>query len=111
MVNTLRSATEASIQACQKISRRRRSKMSAVAPAGSPRKSTGRLAAVCIRAISRGDEVSAVISHVPAVSCIQLPRLETSEAIQRLRNSGRASGAQPEGESISAAEATGLTDM
>ena len=106
MVSALNSATVASIQACQKINRRRRSKMSAVAPAGSPRKSTGRLAAVCMSAISRGDAVSAVISQVPAVSCIQLPRLETREAIQRLRKRGRRSGAHPEGESSWGEEAT-----
>ena len=106
MVSPLKSATLANIQACQKINTRRRSKMSAVAPAGSPRKSTGRLAAVCMSAINRGDAVSAVISQVPAVSCIQLPRLETSEAIQRLRKRGRRSGAHPESESIWGEEAT-----
>ncbi len=74
-VSTLSTATAASIHVCQKISRRRRSMMSAVAPASSPRTTTGRLAAVCISAISSGEVVSAVISHVPAVSCIQLPTL------------------------------------
>ena len=57
-------------------------------------------------AISRGDAVRAVISQVPAVSCIQLPRLETREAIQRLRKRGRRRGAHPEGESSWGEEAT-----
>src|ERR1700730_18767117 len=87
--------TEASIHACQKISSFRRSKMSAVAPASKPRRSTGRLAAVCISAISRGEEVSEVISHVPAVSCIHVPIEETVLAIQRSRNSGILRGAKP----------------
>jgi hypothetical protein len=56
---------------------------------------TGRLAAVCMRAISRGEVVSMVISQVPAVSCIQVPRLETVEAIQRSRKRAMRSGAKP----------------
>src|SRR6185312_169204 len=71
--------------------------MSAVAPASSPRNSTGRLAAVCISAISSGEVVRIAISQVPAVSCIQVPRLETVEAIQRSRNSGIRRGSKPVG--------------
>jgi hypothetical protein len=41
--------------------------------------------------------VRAVISQVPAVSCIQVPRDETVEAIQRSRKRGMRSGANPEG--------------
>jgi hypothetical protein len=37
------------------------------------------------------------MSQVPAVSCIQVPREETVEAIQRSRNRGMRSGANPEG--------------
>jgi hypothetical protein len=70
--------------------------MSAVAPAGSPSSSTGRLAAVCISAISKGELVSAVINHAPAVSCIQLPVLEMTDAMSRFRNNGRRNGDQTE---------------
>ena len=35
-----------------------------------------------------GEPVSAVISQVPLVSCIQVPRPVTVEAIQRSRKSG-----------------------
>jgi hypothetical protein len=94
----------ASIQACQNISSLRRSKISAVAPAGSPSSNTGRLAAVCMSAISSGEPVSTVISQVPAVSCIQLPRLDTTDAMVRFRNSGRRSGAHPEGVTVCVAE-------
>src|ERR1700733_4512530 len=96
-VSTARIPTEPSIHACQKISSLRRSKMSAVAPASSPSSSTGRLAAVCIRAISNGDVVSEVINHVPAVSCIHVPTDETVLAIQRSRNRAIFNGANPLG--------------
>jgi hypothetical protein len=42
-------------------------------PAGKLNNSTGRVAAVCMRALSRGEPVRAAISHVPAMSSIQLP--------------------------------------
>ena len=57
---------------------------------------TGRLAAVCMRAMSRGEAVREVISQVPAVSCIQVPTEETVLAIQRSRKSGKWSGAKGE---------------
>lgn len=69
--------------------------MSAVAPARRPRKRSGRLAAVCMRAMSRGEVVRTAMSQVPAVSCIQVPTEETVEAIQRSRKSGMRSGAKP----------------
>ena len=100
-------ATETSIQDCQKMRRRRRSKMSAVAPPRRPSRSTGSDAAVCIRAIRSGEAVSDVMSHVPAVSCIQVPMDETVEATQRSRKSGMRRGSKPEtegmGETASAA--------
>src|ERR1700736_6876634 len=87
--------TEPSIHACQKISNFRQSNISAVAPASRPSRSTGRLAAVCINAISSGEAVSEVISQVPAVSCLHVPIEETVLAIQRSRNSGILRGAKP----------------
>ena len=68
--------------------------MSAIAPAGKPNNSTGSVAAVCIRAMSSGEAVRAVISHVPAVSCIQLPVFEMTEATRRSRKTGWRSGSQ-----------------
>ena len=94
-VSTLSRPTALSIHVCQKSSRRRRSKMSAVAPAKRPSITTGRLAAVCISAMSSGDGVRIVINQVPAVSCIQPPRLEMVEAIHSLRKSGDWSGSKP----------------
>ena len=95
-MNTASSETEPSIQACQKISSLRRSKISAVAPATRPNSSTGSEAAVCISAISSGDVVSTVISQVAAVSCIHVPTDETVDAIQRSRNSATFRGAKPD---------------
>src|SRR5579862_1641030 len=95
-VSAARMPTAASIQDCQMISRRRRSKISAVAPAKNPRNRTGRLAAVCIKAMSSADLVRTVISQVPAVSCIQEPTLEMIDASQRLRKKGKRRGAQAE---------------
>ena len=95
-VKTASRVTEVSIQACQKMRSLRRSKMSAVAPARRPKRSTGRDAAVCMSAMSRGEAVSAVMSQVPAVSCIQVPTEETVDAIQRSRKSGIRRGAKPE---------------
>ena len=94
-VSTAKTATLTSIHICQKISSRRRSKMSAVAPASSPSSSTGRLATVCINAISSGLAVNTVISHVPAVSCIHVPTEEIVDAIHRSRNKAIPSGANP----------------
>ena len=58
------------------------------------RRASGRLAAVCISAISSGEAVSTVISQVPAVSCIHVPTLDTVDAIQRSRKSAICSGAK-----------------
>src|ERR1700738_5161394 len=99
-VISARTATEASIQDCQKMRSRRRSKMSAVAPPSRPSRSTGSDAAVCIRAIRSGEAVSDVMSHVPAVSCIQVPMDETVEATQRSRKSGMRRGSKPETEGM-----------
>jgi hypothetical protein len=52
----------------------------------------GKLEAVCIMAISRGEEERDVISQDAPTSCIQVPMVETAEASQRARNSGWARG-------------------
>ena len=100
IVSPLNNAATTSIQLPQNNSNRRRSKMSAMAPAGNPNSNTGRLAAVCMSAMSSGEEVSAVINHVPAVSCIQLPVLEIMEAHSRFRKRGRRNGTQADNESL-----------
>lgn len=40
----------------------------------------------------KGEAVNALINQVPAVSCIQLPTLEMTDASNRLRKSGRRKG-------------------
>jgi hypothetical protein len=49
---------------------RRRSKMSARAPAASPNSRNGRLLAVCTSATISADGVSVAISHAATVACI-----------------------------------------
>src|SRR5437879_2309104 len=49
-----------------------------------------------MREMSNGDVARAVISHVPAVSCIQLPVLEMIEAIRRSRKMDLRKGSQLE---------------
>src|SRR5207249_5050583 len=77
--------------------------MSASAPAGSASSITGKLSAASTSATIDGDDESDVISQPAPTSCIQVPMLETMEAIHRLRNSVFRSGLQgdldsPEGE-------------
>src|SRR6266481_7444659 len=87
-------AAAASIQVWVTSNSRRRSTMSATAPAGSPTKKTGRLVALCTRATISGDGESEVIDHAAPTFCIHVPTLEMSEAIHSARNTGCDSGAQ-----------------
>src|SRR6267142_1492494 len=95
-VSTARSPAATSIQHCVTSSSRRRSTISATAPAGSPTRKTGRLVALCTRATISGDGESEVIAHAAPTFCIQVPMLETSEAIHSTRNTGCDSGVQAE---------------
>src|SRR5258705_1553198 len=97
---TASSAAATSIQVWVTSSSRRRSTMSATAPAGSPTTKTGRLVALCTRATINGDGDSEVIAHAAPTFCIQVPMLETSEAIQRARNTGCDSGAQADSAAV-----------
>ena len=76
------------------ISSRRRSTMSASAPAGSASSITGKLSAASTSATSDGDDDSDVISQPAPTSCIQVPMFETIVAIHRLRKSALRSGLQ-----------------
>src|SRR3989454_8000041 len=91
---TASSAAAASIQVWVTSSSRRRSTISATAPAGSPTTKTGRLVALCTRATINGDGESEVIAHAAPTFCIHVPTLEMSEAIHSARNTGCDSGAQ-----------------
>lgn len=72
----------------------RRSTMSAMAPAGIPKRKTGRFVAVCTSATSRGDGANVAISHAAPTFCIQVPMLDTALAIQSHRNHLKNSGSQ-----------------
>src|SRR5260221_12979146 len=76
------------------IRSRRRSTMSASAPAGSASSITGKLSAASMRATIEGDDESDVINQPAPTSCIQVPTFETIVAIHRLRNSAVCSGVQ-----------------
>ena len=78
------------------IKRRRRSTMSASAPAGSASSINGKLSAASTSATIDGDDESDVISQPAPTSCIHVPIFETMVAIQRLRNSAFLSGLHAE---------------
>src|SRR4029077_8097782 len=88
------SAAATSIQVWVTSSSRRRSTISATAPAGRPTTKTGRLVALCTRATINGDGESDVMAHAALTFCIQVPMLETSEAIHSARNTGCDRGVQ-----------------
>src|SRR6266446_7452041 len=92
--STASSPAARSIQLCVTSSSRRRSTISATAPAGSPTTKTGRLVALCTRATMKGDGESEVMAHAALTFCIHVPMLETSEAIHSARNTGCDSGVQ-----------------
>src|SRR5947208_2323288 len=93
-VQTPSAAAATSIHTCVARSSRRRSTMSASAPAGSARRKNGRLVAVCMSDTMRGEGASPVMSHAAFVSCIHVPTFETHEASQSARKTGWASGLQ-----------------
>src|SRR4249919_3958260 len=78
------------------MSSRRRSTMSASAPAGNPTRKTGRLVAACTSATTTGEGVREVISHAAPTFCIHVPIFDVSDAIQRARNTGSRSGSHAE---------------
>ena len=57
----------------------------------------GKLVAACTSATISGEGASEVMSQLAPTSCIQVPILETTVAIQSARNRGRRSGAQADG--------------
>jgi hypothetical protein len=87
-------AAAASIQPCESNSSRRRSTISASAPAGSAKSRIGRLDAVWISATISGEADNEVISQAAPTFCIQVPMLETREATESARNMRCASGRQ-----------------
>src|ERR1700738_5346523 len=86
--------TATHIQICMTSSRRRRSTTSASAPAGRANNTTGRLPAVSTSATSTGEGVNEVINHDSPTSCIHVPMLDTTVAIQSARNTDSRSGLQ-----------------
>src|SRR6187431_2302695 len=65
---------------------RRRLRISAKAPAGSPKMNIGRAVITCTMATARGSGFKSVISQLAAALCIQIPTLDTSVATHRTVN-------------------------
>src|SRR5271169_3231559 len=78
------------------IRSRRRSTISAKAPAGNASSITGKLSAASTSATIDGDGESEVISQPAPTSCIHDPMFDTKVAIQRLRKSALCNGLQGE---------------
>src|SRR5882724_6967141 len=93
-VETPSAVAATSIHTCVARSSRRRSTMSASAPAGSARRKNGRLVAVCMSDTMSGEGASPVMSQAALVSCIHVPTFETHEASQSARKTGWARGLQ-----------------
>ena len=89
-------AAAAVIHAWVTSSSRRRSRISARAPAGKDNKNMGRVVATCTRATSTGDLVREVMSQAAPTFCIQVPTLETTVAIHRARKTECLKGLQAE---------------
>src|SRR5438093_3198940 len=75
---------------------RRRSTMSATAPAGNASSIIGMLSAASTSATIDGEDESEVINQPAPTSCIQVPTFETIVAIHRLRKSAFRRGLQAE---------------
>jgi hypothetical protein len=84
-VNAHRPKAASVIQIWVTISRRRRSRTSAMAPAGSESRNIGRLVAAWTRATRVGEGVSDVISHDAPTFWNQVPMLEATLAIHSQR--------------------------
>ena len=82
------SAAAANIQLCVTSNKRRRSTISASAPAGSANKKSGALSAVCINATMKGVGAKFVINHSAPTFCIHVPTFEATDAIHKARNKG-----------------------
>ncbi len=82
------------IQTCTTIKYRRRSTMSESAPAGRAKRKTGNEVAVCTNATITAEGDSEVISQPAPTSCIQVPVLDASVAIQSQRKTERRNGDQ-----------------
>jgi hypothetical protein len=68
--------------------------MSASTPAGSAKRNIGNVVAACTRETIRGLGDNDIISQAAPTSCIQVPMLETTVAVQSARKTGSRNGAQ-----------------
>ena len=95
-VRAARSPAATIIQAWVTSKSRRRSMMSARAPAGSDNRNMGKMLAACTRATIAGEVESDVMSQAAPTLCIKVPILETRVASHNARNTGCCKGLQDE---------------
>ena len=95
-VRAARSAAATVIQAWVASKRRRRSMMSARAPAGSDNRNMGKMPAACTRATIAGEGERDVMSQAAPTLCIKVPILDTRVASHNARNTGCCKGLQDE---------------
>ena len=109
-VSTLSAPPTATWNSCTPISSRRRSMMSASAPAGSANSSIGSVVATCTSATSAVESGVSTRIHCAPTVCIQVPSMLPSWANHSTRNAPMRSGAH--GDSLdpaTAARAVSLT--
>ena len=95
-VSTPNAPEASTIQPCVISIKRRRSTMSARAPAGRITRNTGNATAACTSPTINGDMVSMVIIQPAPTACIHVPMYEMMAAIHRARNRGSRNGAHAE---------------
>ena len=99
-VNTVSRIAAHSIQVCVPRISRRRSTISAMAPAGRASRNTGAMVAACtMLTISASGDIVAIIQPAP-VFCIQTPSEATILAPQRVRNREWRKGLRAEGRAM-----------
>ena len=109
-VSTLSEPATATWNSCTPISSRRRSMMSASAPAGSANSSIGSVVATCTSATSAVESGVSTRIHCAPTVCIQVPSMLPSCANHSARNAPMRSGAHgDEGESDTVVRAVSLT--
>src|SRR5512134_2576857 len=86
------SAALVATQNCVNMNQRRRLRISASAPLGSPSRNTGSVEADCTSATMTGEVVRVVMSHADATSFIHMQMFDVSQVIHSSRKTGLASG-------------------
>src|SRR5256885_12753365 len=104
------SATPAT-QICVTMKYWRRSRMSAIAPLGTPSRNTGAVEADCTSATITGETDSEVISHAAATSFIHMQVLAVTQTPHSVRNTGCDKGVQADTGAMTALRSPAETSL